>query len=371
MKHICFLTGLYSRRDSLIFGRQGKSLASSGYKVTIVVCDLDSDEMINGVEIVSCHYKPKSRIDRMLSTKTYLYDKALNINADIYQISEPELLSLGIKLLRKGYKVVFNLREFYPAIIQDKAYLPRVVRCSIAWLLEKYMQSALRQYHAVFTVTDDIDKYLEDWGVSNHYVVANFPVISSGFFLSEEDYLSRKDVVGYIGTVYWISCQQEVFRALEQLPGVNYRIAGVIEEGYKKVLATLPYWKHVEFTGRFKKEEIDTIFSSITISNTLRDFNRMGTPNGSLGVLKIFESMEAGLPILLSDVKLYREIVAKYNCGICVDPHNPKQIKDTIQYLIENKKIAYQMGQNGRRAVLEEYNWESQFNIYKKVLEEI
>ena len=44
-------------------------------------------------------------------------------------------------------------------------------------------------------------------------------------------------------------------------------------------------------------------------SNTLRDFSRTGSPNGSFGVLKIFESMEAGLPVLLSDVKCYREIV--------------------------------------------------------------
>lgn len=47
----------------------------------------------------------------------------------------------------------------------------------------------------------------------------------------------------------------------------------------------------------------------MTISNTLRDFSRTGSPNGSFGVLKIFESMEAGLPVLLSDVKCYREIV--------------------------------------------------------------
>lgn len=127
----------------------------------------------------------------------------------------------------------------------------------------------------------------------------------------------------------------------------------------------------VDFAGPFKKEEISTVFSKMTISNTLRDFSRTGSPNGSFGVLKIFESMEAGLPVLLSDVKCYREIVEKYNCGICVDPHNSQQIKEAIQYLVENKEMAYQMGQNGRRAVLEEYNWESQAKLYIEVLTNI
>ena len=65
------------------------------------------------------------------------------------------------------------------------------------------------------------------------------------------------------------------------------------------------------------------------------------------------------------------EIVEKYNCGICVDPHNSQQIKEAIQYLVENKEMAYQMGQNGRRAVLEEYNWESQAKLYIEVLTNI
>lgn len=371
MKHICYLTGLYSRRDSLMFDRQGKSLVGAGYRVTIVVCDQEPDEIIDGVEILSCNYKPRSRKERMFNTWRYLYRKALNINADIYQISEPELLSLGIRLKHKGYKVVFNLREFYPAIIRDKMYLPKITRKSVAWLLEKYMKFSLKKYDAVFTVTANVVDSLKKWGVENCFVIANYPVVSPGFILSKKEYLLRKDVVGYIGTVYQISCQKEIMEALEQLPKVKYRIAGVIEDGYEPALTILPYWRKVEFTDRFKKEELPVIYSAITISNTLRDFNRTGSPNGSFGILKIFESMEAGLPVLFSDVKYYREIVEKYNCGICVDPYNPKQIKEAIQYLVENKEIAYQMGQNGRKAVLEEYNWGKQAEIYIKILTEI
>ena len=65
---------------------------------------------------------------------------------------------------------------------------------------------------------------------------------------------------------------------------------------------------------------------------------------------------------------MYREMVAKYHCGICVNPNNVEQIRDAIRFLIENKEEAYQMGQNGRRAVIEEYNWEKQADVYVKIL---
>ena len=186
------------------------------------------------------------------------------INADVYQISDPELLSLGVKLKHKGYKVVFNLREFYPGIIHDKAYLPKIARNVIAVLMEKYLKSSLKKYNAVFTVTDDTDNRLEKWGIKNHYVIKNFPVVSSRFTLSKEEYLSRKNVLGYIGTVYWISCQKEVLKALAELPDIKYYVAGVIEEGYVDVLETFPNWKNVDFAGPFKKEEISTVFSKMT-----------------------------------------------------------------------------------------------------------
>lgn len=65
MKHFCFLTGLYSRSDSLMFERQGKSLVANGFRVTYVVCDNKPNEHIEGIEIISTNYSPQNRlIDR-------------------------------------------------------------------------------------------------------------------------------------------------------------------------------------------------------------------------------------------------------------------------------------------------------------------
>lgn len=50
----------------------------------------------------------------------------------------------------------------------------------------------------------------------------------------------------------------------------------------------------------------------------------------------------------------------KHNCGIYVKPGDVLAISSAVKYLIQNPAIAYEMGQNGRNAVLNEYNWSSE-----------
>jgi glycosyltransferase involved in cell wall biosynthesis len=75
---------------------------------------------------------------------------------------------------------------------------------------------------------------------------------------------------------------------------------------------------------------------------------------------KLFEYMEAGLPVVASNFPLWIRIIDESSCGICVDPTNPEEISDAIKYLIEHPDKAKEMGENGRRAVLERYNWDKE-----------
>jgi glycosyltransferase involved in cell wall biosynthesis len=81
--------------------------------------------------------------------------------------------------------------------------------------------------------------------------------------------------------------------------------------------------------------------------------------------------MDEGLPIIASNFQLWREIVEVNNCGICVDPENPKAIGEAIQYLIDNPKLAEQMGKNGLKAVKQNFNWTKEekklYDVYEEV----
>ena len=114
MKHICFISSAFGRDDSLMVIRQGHSLAASGFRVTYLVCDDQPDAFYKGIHYVSTGYKAKDKKDRLKNNPRIIKEKLAEIEADIYQISEPELLRLGFWLKRKGKKVIYNMREWYP-----------------------------------------------------------------------------------------------------------------------------------------------------------------------------------------------------------------------------------------------------------------
>ena len=87
---------------------------------------------------------------------------------------------------------------------------------------------------------------------------------------------------------------------------------------------------------------------------------------------KLFDYMLMSLPVVVSNFPLYRDVVQTHQCGLTVDPARPQEIARAIVYLIEHPREAQQMGANGRRAVLEKYNWEKEsqklLQIYDTVL---
>jgi glycosyltransferase involved in cell wall biosynthesis len=76
--------------------------------------------------------------------------------------------------------------------------------------------------------------------------------------------------------------------------------------------------------------------------------------------VKMFEYMSAGIPVIASNFPLWRDIIEGNNCGICVDPLNPNKIAEAIDYLFMHPEQAEIMGNNGRIAVEQKYNWETE-----------
>ena len=368
MIHYCFISGLYNRYDPLMFARQGTSLVEAGFKVSYIVCDDKPDEVKNNISILSTGFKSLSRFDRFLHSKKEILRLVNKVNADIYQISDPELIGLVRFFKRKGKIVVFNLREYYPDMLLHKSYIPIFLRKPLSFFYSRMMSRELKKYDAVFTVTDWVlDLLKRKHGIEKSYLLTNFPSVNSCYNLSKEDYLARPNVVCYEGSIYSTSRQENVFKALEAIPNVKYLLAGKIEEGYCRI-KDLPYWNKVEFIDGFALTDLPKIFAKSTIANVFRDF---GNRPGSLGVIKVFESMEAALPVLFADVEPYCSINDKYHCGLCVNPNDVESIRNAIDYLVNHKEEAYEMGQNGRRAIIEEFNWEKQAASYINIINQI
>ena len=123
-------------------------------------------------------------------------------------------------------------------------------------------------------------------------------------------------------------------------------------------LKALPGWNQVDYLGKIPYKQVaqEMAQSGIGVA-LLTPGQNTDWERGTIGNTKIFEQMQAGLPVICTDFILWREFVERYHCGICVDPTDSEQIVSAVRYLQEHPEEADQMGRNGQRAIMEEFNW--------------
>ena len=85
--------------------------------------------------------------------------------------------------------------------------------------------------------------------------------------------------------------------------------------------------------------------------------------------------MAMGLPVIIFDYPYAHTIMQKYKFGICVKPDNIEKIAQAIKYIVNNPSDAAKMGKEGRRAVREQFNWDTQarklVDLYNELSESI
>jgi len=363
---VCHVISGYFRNDPRIFQRQCKSILKAGYEVSILTNDDGPKEILDEINIYPCSRFWKNRIKIILFAKYQFFNKALEIDADIYQIHSPELISLGLELKRRGKIIIYDAHEDLPKHILEKDWIPPFLRKPISLIIDAYMKRALKKYDEIISPHSHVIDYLVNVN-KNVTLVTNFAKFDYSHNYDLSHYLSRDISICYSGTVYLHSNQEFILDAISNINNLKYQIVGFIDKNHIKKLSERKGFEKLIFLDRIPWEELNDFYSKSLIGMVVIDYKlNLGNKKGTYAVNKIFEYMQAGLPIICTDYDLWKEMVEKYDCGICVVPNNANQIEEAIRFFINNKERAYEMGQNGRKAVLLEYNWEA---VEKKYIE--
>ena len=153
MTRVCHFSSAHAPNDTRIFHKQCASLAREGYDVTLVVKAKDSQSVgttvEKGVKVIQVPVDASSRLKRMLFGAKSIYRKALEVDADIYEFHDPELLPYGLRLARKGKKVIFDSHEDYPTQIMEKEWIPSGLRRLISGVYRAYETHVVKRLDAV------------------------------------------------------------------------------------------------------------------------------------------------------------------------------------------------------------------------------
>jgi glycosyltransferase involved in cell wall biosynthesis len=350
---VCHFTSAHPRNDIRIFIKECRSLAAAGYDVSLVVADGKGDELNSGVRILDAG-KSSGRISRMTITVWRVYKRALAINADIYHFHDPELIFVAWLLKIKNKKVIYDVHEDLPRQLHGKHYLGKFSASVIAFFVELLEDFFAKRFTAIITVTPFIYNRFQKLNPAGE-MICNFPRLEE--FNNEGIVAAKQNEICYVGSITEERGIIELIKALEKID-TNLNLVGPFgTEELRERVIKMPAWEKVNETGVLGRSEVGkTIAQSKVGLSVLREL-----PNYvNAYPIKIFEYMAAGIPVVASDFPLWKEIVEGNNCGICVRADDINAIVDAVSKLLKDENLANQMGENGKRAVKEKFNWEAE-----------
>ena len=383
MPRIVHLSSAHPRHDTRIFVKQCRTLASHGHEVILVVADGLGDELRDGVRIVdagAAHLRRPSvfggrrpgalverrpsalmgRLARILWTTRRVAARALALDADVYQLHDPELLPAGLRLRRAGMRVVFDAHEDVPTQLLDKPYLAPVAARLLARLYARYERHACARLDGLLAATPLIRERL---ALCNAHTVdvANYPLpeeFPPHELAPERDWEARTEVC-YVGSISAIRGIREMVQACALLrSATRLQLAGSFAEpALARAMALQPGWSRVDALGYLDRAGVSRVMANsfaglVTLLPTAS--YRDALP------VKMFEYMAAGIPVIASDFPRWRAIIEASDCGLCVDPRDPAAIAAAIDRLAHDPALARRLGANGRRAIEQTYNWRTE-----------
>ena len=361
---VCHITTLHPAKDTRIFHKQCVSLAANGFDVKLIVANQQS-EICQEVEIINIEI-PKSRRERMLKASKIVMQKALEIDAAVYQFHDPELLPVGLKLVQQGKIVVYDAHEDVPIQMLNKPWIPKLIRPISSKAFKKYENRIASKLSAVVVASPSMIARFKSVN-DNTMDICNFPILSE--FSETPDWNEREDAACYVGRIDAARGIHTMMEAIQQSQS-KFHLAGWFgSDELKMEVENSEGWKHTVFHGMQDRMGVQNVLAKSKIGLvTLKPL-----PNYKLALaVKMFEYMGAGIPIIASNFELWKDIVETNKCGMIVDPENATEIAEAIQYLLQHPSIAEEMGKNGKAAVQEIYNWKTQeeklIGLYEQLL---
>jgi glycosyltransferase involved in cell wall biosynthesis len=352
--------------------KEATSLAERGHRVSIICWDRQRE--------MSPREKPVSRIDiiRIQDVpSTYAmgarqlfhlprfwlatFPVLSRVNPDLIHCHDFDTLPAGLWWGKRHHiPVIYDAHEYYADLVR-----PRLLGKSgyLLYRLIKYSErSAARFASAVITVDDtlgDIYRRIHPRVIIiGHYPPKSLAKDSNPIFSRPELTLLY---IGRLSLDRGLLEYVDLLRSLIDM-GVpaRLRLAGVFtpiadEQAFRAHIQGLE--DNIDLLGWIPYDRIPEILHSADAG--LAIFNAEPRYIAAIPV-KLFEYMAGGLPVIASEFPLIANIVNTIDCGALFIPDsNPGIIAQTIRHWWKNPDEAKRLGDNGRRSILEKYNWDT------------
>ena len=362
------LTSVHPIGDNRIFYREAKGLADAGYDVALVVGQPPSGP-VAGVPVIGVG-SPRNRVDRATRVVWKVFRAARKERAQIYHLHDPELIWAGLLLKLLGHRVVYDVHEDAPKQIMNKFWIPWWAKRVLSFGTGLMLRAAATAFDGIVAATPSIAAQFSPHKTA---VVQNFPRLAAARNRPDvPDTDQRPHAFAYTGGLAAVQGLREIVATAALLPSDlgDAVVAGWFDDDdLEREIRAAEGWKRIRFLGRVTPAEvleaIDSARCGLVIDHPISNYLESYST-------KMFEYMARGVPVVSSDFPLWVQLVADADCGVTVDPMDVHAVAKAVEALCRDPAEARRLGENGRRAILERYNWENEFakldELYRRLV---
>ena len=372
---ICILSSVHFTFDVRMFQAEARTLARAGFDVVVIALEDATHSNTDGIRVISLP-RPANRLRRMLQT-IEIFRLARAQDAALIAIHDPELLPVAILLkLFSRVGIVFDVHEDVPASIRNRSWLPRPLRPLIAFLYSVFERASLPFLDGL-TLADRA--YAKYYPGRNARPILNYPLPMYADLYDAERTEAKRPTLVYVGSITHLRGLEQMLELTHRLraanPEILLRLVGPFGSEAERsaadsMIREFEIGGNVEFTGPVSHLEVHRCIHHADVGLALLHPD----PNYLKSLpTKMFEYMMMGRPVVVSHFRMWREIVDECGCGYALDPFDVDGAARAVQTLLSNAALRTEMGRNGRKAVMERYNWDAEgvklVKFYRNLLE--
>lgn len=179
---------------------------------------------------------------------------------------------------------------------------------------------------------------------------------------------SSKKIVMFFGTPRPYKGVEDLIKAISVIKDQDVVLVVVGIDNRNQYSKQLAESAEKALGRRFKGfglQRFETVPEFLTMADIVvipqrKNFSTMGQMPA-----KVFDAMAMAKPIIASNISDLPEILD--GCGWIVEPENPAQLAEKIQYLLNTPEEAEATGNKARQKCIEKYSWDAMEDILLKV----
>jgi len=375
--HACVFT-FHRLPDMRIFDRQVRALLRAGYRVTLI--GRSDRRPYAGVGVNDIMVPDRAGgVWRRIVTLLRIARHALQTEADVYHLHDPDLLPVGV-LVRalRGRPVVYDIHEIYRVKFQLKAQrsplLARLITAAFA-CVEDVCARLIGHCSCVY------EESVEHFSRLGCRCVLTPNYASRAIYADREptdaEWAARSHKLVYVGVVNALRGAlvmiEAARRAREHVPDLELIVTRRFykpsdEKPVMELLARPGYENLVHWVPDTPGDELPAVVRQAAVGlSPLQDVGqyRLAVPS------KFFDYMAESCAILASDLPPSRKYVGEVGCGVLVPPADVDAWAGAMVTLLSDPDRTRVLGRVGRAAFLERFNWEAYEPAFVRFYDEL